>query len=153
MPSPRLRRATLARFCLALLFVLLAPAAGAQNAATGVLLVLSAQAAGTVTSGDRTNAAWRGAIVTVNLTTMTTATLVVHIQGKDVGSGKYYDILASQSLTAATVSAPVALTVYPGVLSTGASYPSPLPGVWRITAVVTGGSAAVTGQIDVTMIP
>jgi hypothetical protein len=138
-----LRNATVALWCVAL-----AQAAIAQNVNTKPLITLAAQGAGTVVGPDMGNVSFRGVVVGVNLTTMTSATLVVHVRSKDA-SGTYYDLLASQALTTTGFTS---LTVYPGVLSTAVSYPSPLPTTWDVTAVVTGGSAAVTGTIDASLI-
>ena len=132
-----------------LALALAASPALAQNLNTQVLVTLTAQGAGTVASVDLPNSYFRGALVSVNLTTMTTATVVVHVQGKDPLSSVYYDIFTSQSLTTTGFTA---LEVYPGLTSTTTTYPFVLPATWRVTAVVTGGSAAATGTVGASLI-
>jgi hypothetical protein len=119
------------------------------NVDYAALVTLTAQGAGTVNSTDQINNCGRGVQVGVNLTTMTSATVVVHVQGKDP-SGTYYDILVSGSLASAAFTN---LTVYPGAASTSnVSSPQPLPKTWRISVVVTGGSAAATGTVNASVI-
>lgn len=135
--------------CLAAIALWAAPARS-QNIDTTTLVVLAAAAAGTVNSPDLANIQGRGVQVVVDLTTMTTATVTVHVQGKDAASGKYYDILVSAGLT---MVATTNLTVYPGAATTAnASSPQPLPRVWRVSVVVTGGSAAATGTVGASVI-
>jgi hypothetical protein len=120
------------------------------NVDTGALVTLAAQGAGTVISTDQANHCGRGVVVVVSLTTMTSATVVVHVQGKDMASGSYYDILVSASLASTGVTV---LTVYPGAATTAnVSSPQPLPATWRVSAVVTGASAAATGTIGASVI-
>lgn len=113
--------------------------------AAASLVTLSAQAAGTVNSADQVNYNGRGVIVGVNLTVATTATVTVHIQGKDVASGTYYDLLVSTGIVTAGFTQ---MTVYPGGLTTAnVATPQPLPRTWRVQVVVVGVSAAVTGTV------
>jgi hypothetical protein len=138
----------LATLALALLLGL-APAA-AQNINTGSQILLNAVTAGTFNSPDNTNSQWRGLICAVDLITVTTATVTVHIQGKDTAAAVpvYYDLLVSAALAAPGVTT---LTVYPGAATTAnVSIPSPLPATWRAQAVVTG--TLVTGSVDCSMI-
>src|ERR1051325_4423593 len=89
--------------------------AGLPNTDLGALVTLAAQGAGTVNSPDQiNNSCGRGVQIGINLTTMTTATVVVHVQGKDAASGVYYDILVSASLASTGFTN---LTVYPGAAS------------------------------------
>jgi hypothetical protein len=124
--------------------------ASAQNINTPALITLTAQGAATVLGPDMANPAYRGAVVGINLTTMTTATVTVHIQGKDAISGTYYDILVSTGLASTGFTS---LIVYPGVtIAANLAVSQPLPGFWRVEAVVVGASAAATGTIDATLI-
>lgn len=120
------------------------------NFDTAALITLSAAGASTVNSADQVNYNGRGVQVGINLTTMTTATVTVHIQGKDIASGQYYDILVSAGLVATGFTQ---LTVYPGGLTTAnVATPQPLPRTWRVQAVVVGASAAATGTIGASVI-
>lgn len=148
----------LVKFALSPLFVILALFAAApaqaencaqRNANIG-LVTLTAQGAATVNSSDQDNCVGRGLVVVVDLTTMTTATVTVTIQGKDATSGKYYTLLASAGLVA-TGTTP--LVVYPGApVTTNLSANSPLPRTWRVSVGIVGGSAAATGKIGASVI-
>lgn len=127
------------------------PNCTARNADSGVV-TLTGQAAATVNSTDQNNCTGRGVIVIVDLTTMTTATVTVTIQGKDVASGKYYTLLAG---AAKTSTGTTQMTVYPDVTaSANVAINSPLPRTWRINVVVANnsGTAAVTGTIGASVI-
>jgi hypothetical protein len=127
----------------------LAPA-HAQNLNTSALLTLQAAGASTLISADQPNTVYRGAIVGVGLTAMASATVVIHIQGRDFVSGTYYDILVGPALTTTGFTE---LVVYPGAAATAnSSTPSPLPTTWRIEAVVTGASAAASGTVGAALI-
>lgn len=120
------------------------------NIDTAALITLAAAGASTVNSADQTNYNGRGVQVGVNLGTVTTATVTVNIQGKDVASGQYYNILSSTALAAAGF---VNLTVYPGAAATAnLSTPQPLPRIWRAQAVIAGVAAAVTGTVGASVI-
>lgn len=136
--------------CAAALFAALGSTARAQNVNTPALITLTAQGAGTIVGPDMGNSSFRGVVVGVNLTTLTTATATVHVQGKDAISGVYYDILVSAGLISTGFTS---LTVYPGAaVISNVSAGQPLPATWRVEAVVTGGSAVVTGTIDASLI-
>jgi hypothetical protein len=138
-----LRRAAVA-------LLLLSAPAEAQNVSTSALLTLSAQGAATLVSPDQPNATFRGAIVGVSLTAMTSATVVIHIQGRDAVSGLYFDLLVSPALTTTGFTP---LTIFPGAAATAnSSAPSPLPTTWRIEAVITGASAAASGTVGASLI-
>lgn len=122
----------------------------ALNADTGALVSLSAAGAGTTVSADQTNKYARSLKCVTDVTVAGgTPTLVVTIQGKDSGSGKYYTLLASAAL--ATVSTNL-LAVGPG-LTAGANLIANdvLPYTWRLSAVVGGVSPAVTATIGCSM--
>ncbi len=111
------------------------------------LLTMTAQLAATLHSADQTNCSVRGGIFIVDLTTMTTATVTVTIEGKDAASGKYYTLLAG---AAQTGTGTIEMVVYPGVVvAANTAANSPLPLTWRVTVVVANnaGTAHVTGTI------
>jgi hypothetical protein len=80
---------------------------------------------------DLTNKSHRGVAVVVDITAESgTHALVVKIQGKCELSGKYYDILASASLTAVGTTV---LRVYPGIAAASNVAASDLlPRTWRV---------------------
>ena len=119
------------------------------NLDTIALVTMTAAGASTLTSSALPNNDFRGAIIGVNLGTVTSATVVVHVQGKDAASGTWYDQSVSGSLTTAAFTP---LVVYPGVISTSTTFPVPLPSTWRVQVVITGGSAAVTGAVGASLI-
>lgn len=122
--------------------------AQADNSDTQALVTLTAQAAATVNSADLPNATGQGVIVGVNLSTMTSATVTVHVQGKDAASGQYYDLLASTALASTGFTT---MTVYPGVVaSANVAANAPLPKTWRVSVVVTG--TAATGTVGASVI-
>ena len=84
-----------------------------------------------------------------NFGTVTSASIVITIYGKDAVSSQYYALLASAAIT---TSGTTNLQIYPGLLSTATSADALLPLTYRITAVVTGASAAVTGTIGGSLI-
>lgn len=80
---------------------------------------------------DLTNKSHRGVAVVVDITAESgTHALVVKIQGKCELSGKYYDILASASLTDTGTTV---LRVYPGIAaSANVAASDLLPRTWRV---------------------
>lgn len=82
-------------------------------------------------SADITNVSHRGVAVVVDITAESgTHALVVKIQGKCELSGKYYDILASASLTSTGTTV---LRVYPGIAaSANVAASDLLPRTWRV---------------------
>lgn len=148
----RLLKAVLALVILAMCGAA-APAA-AQNCsgqnANIALLTFTAQGAGTVNSTDQTNCTGRGVVVVVDLTTMTTATVVVTIQGKDTTSGKYYTLLGGATLA---TTGTTAMAVYPGPIAvTNLVANFPLPRVWRVSVVFAGVAPAATGKIGASVV-
>ena len=127
------------------LAALLSSAALADNTDTAQPLVsLTAQGAGTVASADVTNSSNGCLVAVVNITAILSASVVVHIQGKDFVSGSYYDILVGPALTTTGLTP---MYVCRGIVGGANSVALPTPRTWRVTAVVTGGSASVTGTI------
>jgi hypothetical protein len=64
------------------------------------LVDLTAVGVGTYDSVDQGNRYSRGANISINFVSETTASVVVAIQGKDTTTGTYYDICATNALTA-----------------------------------------------------
>jgi len=150
-----LRTGLLSAFVLAASLLVGQPAAAqncsGQNADTPVL-ALTAQAAATVTSADLTNCTGRGLVLTMDLTTMTTATVTATVQGKDPYSGKYYTLLAAAAKTATGTTI---LTIYPATTaSANVDANLPLPRTWRISVLVAdnAGTAAVTGKFGASVL-
>lgn len=120
------------------------------NTDTATLVALTAQGAATVNSADQLNVGGQCAVVGINLTTMTTATVTVTVQGKDVSSGQYYTLLASTGLTTTGFTT---LTICPGsTAAANAVATLPLPRTWRVSVTVAGGAAAATGKIGASVV-
>lgn len=91
----------------------------------------------------------RGATFVVDITaiTGTGAALVVTIQAFDAASGKWVDVLASASLTAAGTTV---LRVYPGLtaavnLTSGV----PMPSQYRVALTISGTTPSITCSVGV----
>jgi hypothetical protein len=99
---------------------------------------------------DQTNYNARGATVFVNVSAITSATLVVKVQGKDLVSGNYYDIPGAVTGSLTTTGL-VAIHLVPGAAGTPAAGSAicslPLPRTWRVVGTVTGTS--VTSSVGV----
>lgn len=151
----KLFKALLAPALLLAALLVAQPAAAANCSgrnADSTLVQLSGQLAATVTSSDQANCTGKGVVVVVDLTTMTTATVTVTIQGKDVASGKYYTLLAG---AAKTSTGTTVMLIYPNSpVTTNVSANSPLPATWRVSVVVAdnSGTAVVTGTIGASVI-
>jgi hypothetical protein len=122
-----------------------------NNVDTAALVTLTTAGAGTTNSTDQTNYNGRGLQIGVNITAVSGGqTLTIHVQGKDVASGTYYDILVSAALAAVAFTQ---LTVYPGGITTAnVATPQPLPRTWRVQAVVAGAGTTVTATVGASVI-
>lgn len=120
-----------------------------MNINTGALLTLTAAGAGTFVSADLANPEFHAASFVVRLSTVTSASVVVTINGKDAVSGQYYAILTSAAITTAGVTN---LQIGPGLLSTSNSSNSVLPATYQISVAITGASAAVTGTVGASLV-
>jgi hypothetical protein len=112
------------------------------------LLVL-AGSSGSNPSPDQINEYGRGLILVINITAVLSGNVTVTIQGKDLATGQYYNLLASSAIsgTGNTV-----LTVYPGCIASANSVANlPLPRTWRIVASVSNGGN-ITGKIGASVI-
>ena len=109
-------------------------------------------------SSDQNNFGYRG--VTLNLKaaskTGTSPTLDVKVQGKDPVTGEYFDIHgAAFAQVTDNQTAPVYLTIYPGVAETsGQTVSDVLPKTWRVVTTI-GGSATpgYTFSVSATLLP
>jgi hypothetical protein len=122
------------------------------NQSLGAVVALSAQGVGTVTSANLANFANRGVKVVVDVTAITGTgpTLTVKIRGRDSGTGKAYDMLASAALSATGTTV---LTVYPGVTaSANVAISDVIPPTFFIEAAVAGTGPSVTAKISVNLI-
>jgi hypothetical protein len=121
------------------------------NIDTGALVTLSAASA-SGNSADQVNYNGRGLQCGVNITAIsgTSPTLTVSFQGKDIGSGQYYTILASSALSAAGFGW---YTIYPSPLANATGYVDQvLPRTWRIAYTIGGTSPSVTATIGCSVI-
>jgi hypothetical protein len=120
-----------------------------ENAHSFPALVFAAQAAATVHSGDLPNVYGRGVQLVVDLTAVNSSSTVFTIEGKDEVSGKYYVLLTSAGLAA---NATTLLTVHPNIAaSANVAVAVTLPRVWRVSAVVTGGTG-LTGTVGANIV-
>lgn len=103
---------------------------------------LTGAGAGTWDSADLQNSWGKGVTLGINIAAKTgTIAVVVKIQGKDLASGKYYDLCTSASLTSATFTT---LGTYPGATTTAnVQCALPLPATWRVDVVSGTGSTPV----------
>lgn len=109
------------------------------------LVTLAAAPAGTFNSDNQLNESGRGVQIVFDVTTATTTSVVLKIQGYDVPSTKYYDLLTSAAVTGTGT---VVYTLYPGVtVASNVAVSASLPRVWRVNAVVTGSSSALTATV------
>lgn len=114
------------------------------------VLILTAQAAGTVNSGAQTSLSGSGKSVTCvfNQTSHTgTPSSTVAIQARDPsGSGLYYTLITSTAITADAT--PTAVAAGKG-LSTTANVSTSLPigTAWRVSITVAGTTPVVTGAV------
>ena len=119
-----------------------------KNTDRGAVVTLTAAGSGTVTSADLQNVTGAGVSVVIDITaiTGTSPTLVVKVQGKDVASGKYFDLITSATLNATGTTR---LRIYPGIIQTGTNtfVSDVVPEWYRISYTIGGTSPAVTATI------
>jgi hypothetical protein len=115
-----------------------------MNLNTQALLTLNAAGAGTYTSLDLRNDEWSKGSFVVNLGTVTSASVVVTINGKDIASGQYYPLLTSAAITTAGATT---LQIGAGLINSQNSSNAVLPKTYQISVAITGASAAVTGTV------
>lgn len=117
------------------------PQASNQDANTAVV-TLTAQGAGTVNSSDIVNVNGKGVNIGINTTVDAAGAYTVAIQGKDIASGTYYNILTSASLTTTGFTL---LSIYPGLTAANNTVANAfLPRTWRVQVVVTTGPITAT---------
>lgn len=107
----------------------------------GKVQTLTAQAAGTVTTGNLDTQQCKGCIVFINVTAVT-GSLTVTIKGVDSGSGSTYNVLASAAIAATGLTV---LRVYPGLTAAAnATANDILPVTCQVSSVVATGPVTAT---------
>ena len=110
---------------------------------TGALITYAAAGAGTTTSDQHAQA--KGLLLYIDITAVGgTPTLTVTLQGRSP-TGVYHTILASAALSATGLTV---LKVYPGLTAAANSVANDIiPEVYRVSAVIAGGTPSVTATI------
>jgi hypothetical protein len=107
----------------------------------GAVQTLTAQAAGTVATGNLDTQQAKGCILLINVTAVT-GSLTVSLKGVDPTSGASYTVLASAAISATGLTV---LRVYPGLTaSANATANDVLPNTCVISSVVATGPATAT---------
>lgn len=105
-----------------------------------IKILASGTRTGDPTVTDISDAHGVGVQVVVNVNSISAGSLVATIQGKDLISSKYYDILSSGPLLASAIKT---LTVYPGIAVVANSTASTVvPYTWRVSIVSASGTAS-----------
>lgn len=108
-------------------------------------LLASAGYTGTQTVQPITNFQGCGCVVTVDVATLNSANLTLHIQGQDPSSATYYDILVGTAITGAGL---FAYYVHPAVTTTaGVAQSAVLPRLWGIEVVPAAGGLTDTYSV------
>lgn len=112
-------------------------------------LLASAARTALTTSADLFGNSADGVRVIVDVTAQTaTPAVTVTIQGKDVVSGKYYDLLVGTAITDVTGLGVYTYTVYPHINTVaGVSASNVLPGIFRIKTTV-GDTDSMTYAVN-----
>lgn len=119
------------KFFLATLLVFLSLPVFAQNI-SGVLAPSAARTS-TFTSPDQDNPQWRGVSIILDVTAYTSGTWTVHIEGKDIASGKYYTLLTGAAVNSTGTNV---YRIYPSLANVAnVSASSTLPRTWRVRVV------------------
>ena len=104
-----------------------------------VTLLASAARTTAQQTADQTNYNARGVKIGLDITSYTSGSLTVTLQGKDSVSGAYYTLLAG---TAVSASGYTTYTLYPGVATTAnVSAADILPRTWRVNVAVADASS------------
>lgn len=113
-------------------------------------ILASAARTATPTKVDQDNLYWRGVVVTIDVTAVTsTPSVVFTIQGKSTLGSDYYTILASAAVTG---TGQTVLRVYPGlVAATNLVANDVLPRVWAVDAVH-GNANSITYSVSANLI-
>ncbi len=117
---------------------LLAPTLAEQN--YEATLFASAARTATADSPDQQNIEARGLHVIIDVTLdPALASITPHIQGKDLVSGEYYDLLVGVAIAATGMTV---LKVYPGItVAANVSASDILPKTWRVRMVHADGDS------------
>ena len=112
------------------------------------LLTISNLVVGTSFTPDQDDEFTKGFALGIDITTIAGgSTLTVSLQGKDVASGKYYDMPGPITTAALAAAATTPLIVYPGItVVANQQFNAVLPKTWRlkiVVAVATLGAATI----------
>lgn len=121
------------------------------NLDTAALITGTGAVAG-ANSVDVINYNGRGVKVGINISAIagTTPTLTVTLQGKDVASGQYYNLLVSPALAAVAFST---LTLYPGIAAVAnVSANDVLPRTFRVITAIAGTTPTVSYTVGASII-
>ena len=104
------------------------------------LFTFAAAAVAVYNSNDLSLDSFRGLVIVTDIVTTGGATLTVKLQGKDMASGKYYDLTGCTTAGLASVATSY-LMVYPGItVVANASVSTTVPNTCRVVATVTTAS-------------
>ena len=116
----------------------------------GVAFASAAHTAGTAVSSDIANLYGHGGVFFLNSSAATLATATLTIQGKDVTSGQYFDILTGGAVSTVTA---VAYKVFPGASAVANSIANDvIPATFRAKVVQTGTGTA-TYSVSYSLVP
>jgi hypothetical protein len=110
--------------------------------------------AATYNSQQYQNSQWKGVTCTYDQAASSSIpSTTFKIQGFDAATQSYYDLQTSAAITANN--APGTVQVAPGAVATGSptgmtATALQLPGYWRVSLIVAGGSAGSTGTLGCT---
>jgi len=116
------------------------------------LVTLTNSGAETFNSQDMANRYSRGANVFVNITTETTASVVVALQGADQSSKSYFDVCVTGAITTTGFTV---MSIYPGIATTGsksANCNGPMPGIYRLEVRVGGSNPQLTMAVAIGLV-
>lgn len=124
------------------------------NYDSNVILTLTAAGTSTVNSADQINFNGAGANCFLNVTaTGGSPTYTLTIQGKDTGSGTYYNLVASAP---AATSGNILVSTFPGQTTAAtaaqATAAFPLPRTYRLSVTVAGTTPSVTATAGCSVI-
>lgn len=136
------------------LFLATASLHAQQNIDSGSILTLAAQGLGQVASTDQSNTTSSSLKCAANLTAVSGGLVQIAIQGRDRGSGQYYNVFSTPGLSGAGV---YPISIGRGISASLLTGPYVVndfvPATWRVVATVLGGSApSVTGSVGCSLI-
>lgn len=100
---------------------------------SAILLSATAETGTTINLPSQFNSNYRGTQVVINVSAYTSGNYTPHIQGLDIVSGNWYDILVGQSISS---TGETIIKVYPGIGALlNAATPDILPQQWRVQLI------------------